>query len=406
VTAPERLTPAAARRIALAAQGFAEKRPARANAGHFDRMLRRLRVLQIDSVNVLTRSHYLPGFARLGAYAPSVLEQAAWSQGKRRRLFEYWGHEASLLPLELQPFFRWRMADAAAGQGLYSGLARFRRENRAFCDAVLREIEQRGAMGAGELEDGGKGAGGWWGWSRGKMAVEWLFWAGLITTRTRRGFERIYDLPERALPSAVLARPTPPKDEAVRHLLALSARAMGIGTAAELRDYFRLPVEGFRGHLAALVEEGVLLPAEVQGLRLHHFVHRDARRPRKVQAQALLSPFDNLVWERDRTERLFDFHYRLEIYTPGPKRRHGYYVLPFLLGEALPARVCLKSDRAAGVLKVNTAHLQPGHDAGAVAAALAEELGRMAGWLGLERVSVGRKGDLALELARAVKRAA
>jgi uncharacterized protein YcaQ len=405
VTAPERLTQAAARRIALAAQGFAEQRPARANAGHFDRMLRRLQVLQIDSVNVLARSHYLPGFARLGAYAPSILEQAAWSQGKRRRLFEYWGHEASLLPLELHPWFRWRMADAAAGKGIYSGLAKFGRDNRAFCDAVLREIEQRGAMGAGELEDGGKGAGGWWGWSRGKMAVEWLFWAGLITTRTRRGFERIYDLPERALPAAVLARPTPPKDEAIRHLLALSACAMGIGTAAELRDYFRLPVEGFRVHLAALVEEGLLLPAEVQGLRPQHFVHRDARRPRKVEAQALLSPFDNLVWERDRTERLFDFFYRLEIYTPGPKRKHGYYVLPFLLGEALPARVCLKADRAAGVLKVNTAHLQPGHDAGAVAAPLAEELGRMAGWLGLERVSVGRKGDLALELARAVKRA-
>ena len=404
MTSPERLTQAAARRIALAAQGFAEKRPARADAGHFDRMLRRLQVLQIDSVNVLARSHYLPGFARLGPYAPTILEQAAWSQGKRRRLFEYWGHEASLLPLELQPFFRWRMADAAAGTGLYSGLATFGRENRAFCDAVLREIEARGAMGAGELEHGGKGAGGWWGWSRGKMAVEWLFWAGRITTRTRRGFERIYDLPERALPAAVLARPTPPKDEAIRHLLALSARAMGIGTAAELRDYFRLPVEGFRAHLAALVEDGLLLPVEVQGLRPQYFVHRDARRPRKVQAQALLSPFDNLVWERDRTERLFDFLYRLEIYTPGPKRRHGYYVLPFLLDESLPARVSPHAARAPGVLKVNTAHLEPGQDAGWVAAPLAEELGRMAGWLGLERVSVGRKGDLALELARAVKR--
>ncbi len=403
MTAPERLTQAAARRIALAAQGFAEKRPARANAGHFDRMLRRLQVLQIDSVNVLTRSHYLPGFARLGSYAQTLLEQAAWSQGKRRRLFEYWGHEASLLPLELQPYVRWRMADAAAGKGLYSGLAKFGRENRAFCDAVLREIATRGAMGAGELEDGGKGAGGWWGWSRGKMAVEWLFWAGLITTRTRRNFERIYDLPERALPAHIIARPTVPKNDAIRHLLAQSARAMGLGTQAELRDYFRLPVEGLRARLAELVEEGLLLPVEVQGLRQQHFLHRDARRPRKVQAQALLSPFDNLVWERDRTERLFDFRYRLEIYTPGPKRKHGYYVLPFLLDEALAARVCLKSERAAGVLKVNTAHLEAGQDAGQVAAPLAQELRRMAGWLGLERVSVGRKGDLAGDLGRAVR---
>lgn len=399
----ESLTPAAARRIALAASGYAERRPEKPTRGHFDRMLARLNVLQMDSVNVLTRAHYLPGYARLGRYDPLHLEEAAWSLGRRRRLFEYWGHEASLLPLALQPYFRWRMADARAGTGLYSGLARFGREERTFCEIVLKEIETRGAMGAGALEDGGKGAGGWWGWSRGKMAVEWLFWAGLITTRTRQNFERIYDLPERALPAEILARPTPPREDAIRHLLALAGQALGVASAAELRDYYRLPVEGLTARLQELVEEGTLLPVTLRGLRQPYYLHKEARRPRRVAARALLSPFDNLIWERDRTERLFGFRYRLEIYTPAPKRQHGYYVLPFLLGEDLVGRLCLKADRAAGLLKVNRAHVEEGQRAEAVAEPLAEELRQMAEWLGLGGVSVARDGSLAPTLARAVR---
>lgn len=396
------LSLAQARRIALAAQGFADKRSSNSlNRGHLSRLTERLGVVQIDSVNVLARSHYLPGFARLGAYEREHLEDLAW--GRRPRLFEYWGHEASLLPLDLQPFFRWRMEDAAAGKGIYSGLAKFARENKDFIQTIKREIEVKGPSGAGKLEGSGKGEGGWWGWSPGKLALEWLFWAGEITTKTRNNFERIYDLTERAIPSDVLARPTPSKSDAIRHLLERSAAALGVASLAELRDYYRLPVEGLKTRLQELIESGVLEPVALEGQRVPYFLHQGARLPRKVEGQALLSPFDNLIWERDRTERLFNFRYRLEIYTPGPKREFGYYVLPFLMDEILAARVCLKSDRAADCLKVNAAHGETGIDPAATAERLAQELRALATWLGLSRVQVGRRGDLAGALARNIK---
>jgi len=390
-----------ARRIALAAQGFAERRPAAVrDTRHFARVLDRVGLLQLDSVNVLVRSHYLPAFSRLGDYPAEQLDRLAY--GRKRRLFEYWGHEASLLPLQWQPLFRWRMAQAERGVGTWTALARFARDHRPFVEQVLRELETRGPLGAGELETGGKGKAGWWEWSEGKKALEWLFWAGRITTRTRRNFERVYDLTERALPAEILAQATPRREDAIRQLLAISARALGVATATDLRDYFRLPVEGLRARLAELAEDGTLQPVAVAGWKQPAFLHRDARLPRRVKAAALLSPFDSLVWERDRTERLFGFRYRLEIYTPSHKRRHGYYVLPFLQNEALVARVCLKSDRAGSLLKVNTVHGEAGVDPAAVAPALAAELATMARWLGLERVHVGRKGDLAGALRRAV----
>lgn len=391
-----------ARRLALAAQGFADKRPTnKINRGHFARMLDRVGLLQIDSVNVLTRSHYLPGFARLGAYAPEVLEKEAW--GRKPRLFEYWGHEASLLPLELQPYFRWRMEDAALGKATYSGLARFARENRSFISQIKTEIEQRGPLGAGKLEQGGKGEGGWWGWSPGKMALEWLFWAGEITTKTRVNFERIYDLTERVIPSETLSVPTPTRADALRHLLRLSATALGVATVPELRDYYRLPVEGLKTHVAELVEEGTLQPVTLEGTKVPAFLHRAARLPRKVEASALLSPFDNLIWERDRTERLFGFRYRLEIYTPAEKRVFGYYVLPFLQDEALVGRVCLKADRASGTLKVNAVHLEPMADADLAIPAMARELKTMAQWLALEQVRVGSATRLGRALQQQLK---
>lgn len=397
------LSLAQARRLALAAQGFADPPPGgAADRRHLERVLKRVGLFQIDSVNVLVRSHYLPAFARLGRYPAETLDAIAWGRPSQRRLFEYWGHEASLIPLEWQPLFRWRMADAARGQGLYGGLARFGREKRRFVERVFAEIERRGPLAAGELESGAKGRPGWWEWSEEKTALEWLFWAGRITTATRRRFERLYDVTERALPARILERPTPPREEAIRRLLAEAGRALGVATQAELRDYFRLPVAGLKERIAELVEAGTLEPVAVEGWRQPAFRHAGARLPRRVARQALLSPFDSLVWERGRTERLFGFRYRLEIYTPAAKRRYGYYVLPLLLDERLAARVCLKAERAEGRLAVNAAWAESHARPEAVAPALAEELQRLAGWLGLGGLRIGRKGDLAAALRRAV----
>lgn len=361
------------------------------------RVFERVGLIQIDSVNVLVRSHYMPAFSRLGAYDTRVLERAAW--GRRRELFEYWGHEASLIPLDLQPALRWRMERASRGEGIYGGLARFARERKDYIETVYAEIAARGPMGAGDLSDAGKGEGGWWGWSDGKRAAEFLFWSGRITTATRRGFERIYDLTERALPERIVAEPTPDVAEAQRRLMRVAARSLGIATERDLRDYFRLDPADARARLAELVEEGDLVPVTVKGWDRQAWLARDARVPRRIAARALLSPFDSLVWERDRAERLFGFRYRLEIYTPADKRVHGYYVLPFLLGDRLVARVDLKADRAAGVLRVMGAHPEGKADQGEVATALAEELRAMAGWLGLRDVAVQEKGALSTRLA-------
>ena len=395
----EQISPALARRMALNAQGFGRPHPAIAGARQFRDTARRLGVIQIDSVNVVSRTHYLPAFARLGAYPRDLLETEAW--GKTPSLFEYWGHEASLMPLETQPLMRWRMERARDGHGIWTGTNRFGRERRDYIDGVLAEIERRGPVTGADFASGPRGKPGWWEWSDGKRALEWLFWAGLITTKTRRGFERVYDLTERVIPAAVHNAPTPTEAEAQRALIRIAAEAMGVATAADLRDYFRLPVEGFKDRIAELVEEGVLMPASVSGWRNAAFVAPDARRPRKVQGAALLSPFDNLIWFRDRTERLFDVRVRLEIYTPAHKRAHGYYVLPFLEDEAITARVDLKADRQAGVLLVQAAWREP-HATLQTASRLAGELVRMAGWLGLGGVQVKERGDLTDALSNAL----
>ena len=391
----EQLSPKTARRIALSAQGFGRTPPATPGRTHVRDIARRLGVIQIDSVNVVTRTHYLPAFSRLGDYSREALEAEAW--GARRSLFEYWGHEASLLPLETQPLLRWRMARAEAGE-MWTGLSRFGRERRDYIDGVLKEIERRGPVTGADFNDAPRGAPGWWSWSDGKRALEWLFWAGLITTKTRRGFERVYDLTERALPKRIVDLPTPVEADAQRELVRIAARALGVATQADLRDYFRLPLADAKARVAELVEAGELTPATVKGWRQPAFLTPGAKRPRKIAAGALLSPFDNLIWTRDRTERLFGTRVRLEIYTPAHKRLHGYYVLPFLEDEAITARVDLKSDRQAGVLRVQAAWREP--DATAeTAERLAGELRRMAGWLGLEGVQTAGKGDLAEALA-------
>ena len=385
-----------ARRIALSAALLSAPRPKRSGAAALGRMLQRLGMVQMDSVSVLARAHYMPGFSRLGPYDPRMLDRAAY--GRKRALFEYWGHEASLIRLDLQPSLRWRMARARAGKGIYAGLARFGEDQAGYIAAVLREVERRGPLTARELADGGSSSGGgWWGWSNGKRALEWLFWAGLVTTRSRRGFERVYDLPERVFP-AVTALPTPAEDEGQRALLLAAARALGVATAGDLRLYWRIGPQDAAQRLTELLEAGLLLRARVEGWRQPAFLPREADPTRRPVAAALVSPFDPLLWERDRAERLLGFRYRIEIYTPAHKREHGYYVLPFLLGDRIVARLDLKGDRLARKLLVQASHLEPGAAADATAAAVARELRLLADWLNLETVSVEPRGDLASAL--------
>ncbi len=393
----QKLSASAARRIAIAAQGLAITRlDGTINAGHLKRTIDHLGLLQIDSVNVLTRAHYLPLFSRLGNYDSALLDQLAWGRKSKRGLFEFWAHEASLLPVESQPLWRWRMERAASNAGDGKGkLHKFKREKAAYIDEVRRELADRGPLAASELSNGGERRGPWWGWNDGKLALEWLFFAGEVTTATRRGtFERVYDLTGRVLPAAVLGRPTPSAKEAQRELLRLSARALGVATETDLRDYFRLGVADTKARLAELIEAGDLLPVEVEGWRNSAYLDPTMRQPRKIEARALLAPFDPLIWERARTHRLFDFFYRIEIYTPAEKRKHGYYVLPFLLGDRLVARVDLKADRNNGRLLVHAAHLEPHADVAQVAGPLREELRLMADWLGLDEVSLPRPGAL------------
>ncbi len=383
-----------ARRIALAAQGFAKPKSAQtSNWRRIGQAVDTMGLLQIDSVNVLIRSHYMPVFSRIGPYDRASLDRRAWKR-RDRALFEYWAHEASLLPLNLHPLLRWRMARAARLQGIYGGLAKFARERKDYVAAVLDEVRDRGPVSARDLSEPGERTGPWWGWHDGKVALEYLFWAGKVTTATRRGFERVYDLPERVIPADILALATPPEADAQRALVALAMRSMGIATAADLRDYFRLPLAGARRAIAELVEAGALVPASVEGWRQEAFLDPDAVWPARGSGTALLSPFDPLVWERSRTERLFRFRYRIEIYVPAEKRKFGYYVLPFLYRGRLVARVDLKADRQDGMLRVLAAHGEGRRCTGAAVEALAAELASLAEWLGLSGVAVGERGDL------------
>ncbi|GLS38411.1 hypothetical protein GCM10010869_40060 [Mesorhizobium tianshanense] len=392
----EKISLAMARRIALAAQGFADPRPnSTPDRRHLARVLARTGLLQIDSVSAVVRAHYMPLYSRLGPYPLALLDNAAVT--RKRRVFEYWAHEASFLPVETYPLMRWRMERAERGEEMYNGLAKWGRERAAYIEDIYREVVSRGPIAASALE-GQKGSGGWWGWSDAKHAFEWLFWAGRITTASRRGFERLYDLPERVLPPAILGLPVPSPEDAHRELLRISARAHGVATAGDLRDYFRLSPADIKGRIEELVEAGDLLPVRVEGWDKPAYLHKDARFPRKIEARALLAPFDPVVFERTRTERLFDFRYRIEIYTPAEKRQYGYYVLPFLVGERIVARIDLKADRPADVLRVHAAYAEPGAPP-QTAAELFEELKLMQGWLGLERIEVTPAGDLGQPLA-------
>lgn len=392
-----------ARRLALSAQGLSATPSHRraAGAATLMRALTTMHLLQIDSVNVLTRSHYLPLFARVGHYRQPVLDQLTLA-ARTRRTFEYWGHEASFIPFELHPLLRWRMARARDGDGPYRQCLQLADEQPGYVAKILDFVRRNGPTRARDLPEAGMRRPEWWSWSPGKTALEYLFWTGQVTCAQRRGFERIYDVPERVVPGAILAAATPSEDDAIRQLVRLSADALGIATVRDLRDYFRLPLAPCRKAVGDLVESGELLPARVAGWSEDAYLSPRARLPARATPSALLSPFDPLVWNRDRARRLFAFDYRLEIYTPARKRRYGYYVLPWLHRGRLEGRVCLKSQRQDRVLQVNACHGENHGLTASSAAGLAAHLQGLARFLGLDEVKVAGAGNSAAALSAAL----
>ncbi len=392
---PVSLTADQARRMAVAAQGFNELRPSgRVDRRHLRKVFERIGVIQIDSVNVLVRSQELPLFARLGPHPRNMLSDAL----EAGELFEYWAHMAAIVPTTHHPLYRWRMEQPHHWQSV----ARLGRDRPTFIEDVFERIRRDGPLTAADLEERVGPKGPWWDWDDGKIALEELFLRGRVVARRRRSdFARLYDLPERLLPASVLKAPTPTEVEGRKALLDMAGRALGVATLEDLADYHRQGNQACRPLVAELVEAGRLQRAVVEGWNRPAFVHAEATVPRRIKCRALLSPFDSLVWKRDRTERLFDFHYRIEIYTPPPKRIYGYYVLPFLLDGQLVGRVDLKADRANGVLRVQGAFAELGVPLADVGRELAEELHSMAGWLGLDVVAATDRGELAPELTRA-----
>lgn len=389
------LRPDQVRRIALAAQGFDRPRPAgRIDIRHLRGVVRRLDLLQIDAVQTVERAQYLPVFSRLGPYPRNLLDDATY---RRRELFEAWAHEASLVTIE-----RWPALGHRRGHWSSRRAARLEAECPGYIAKVRDEIAARGPLTVSELSDPGERTGPWWGWSPGKAALEALFAWGEVAIAERRGQTRAYDLAERVIPAAVRERPALDRDAAHRELLLAAADAMGVASADDLADYYRLGVTASRAVLDDLVRTGELEPVEVTGWDRVAYRALSARLPRKVQAAALLTPFDPLVWYRDRTERVFDFHYRLEFYVPAGQRRYGYFVMPFVLGDTLVARADVKADRRAGVVRVHGAFAEPAVDPARIAGPLLDELRTLAAWLGL--VGVVADGDGALD--HALRRAA
>jgi uncharacterized protein YcaQ len=392
-----------ARRAALAGQGFGTPKPAAATKRHLLSTVQRLGLLQIDSVNVLVRAHYFPPFSRIGPYPTEWLDDLAY---RKRRLFEYWGHAASLIPVNLFPSLRWRMEQAKHGIGVYRGLVNFAKEKANLIQEVLEVIRQDGPSGAGDVEKAIRQEelarkAGWWEWSDSKIALEWLFWSGQVTTSTRRNFERIYDLTERVFPDLYNGE-IPDREISQRELITTASRALGVATENDLSDYFRLKINETRPRIRELVEAGELLEVKVEGWRQPAYLSSALRIPRSLEAAAFLSPFDPLLWERQRTERLFGFRYRIEIYTPAAQRQHGYYILPFLFAQNFVARLDLKADRANQSLRVVGAFAEPQTEPKTFVHAVAAELRSMADWLGLEKIVISKNGDLAPMLRSAL----
>ncbi|MDF1594782.1 MAG: crosslink repair DNA glycosylase YcaQ family protein [Acidimicrobiia bacterium] len=387
---------AQARRVALAAQGFGGRRPLdRVDVRHVRRFFADVGVLQIDSVNVAVRAHYMPMFSRFGPYGHPLIDEGAYG---RRELFEYWGHEASFLPSVHYPLLRHRMEAIRP----WHRVRALKEEHPEYLDQVYQEVLEYGPITVSDLEDPGKRTGPWWGYGKGKIALEFLFATGKLAIAERRNFTRYYDLPERVLPAEILALESPGTEEAQRQLLLMAAASTGIATAADLADYYRIRMPAARPRIAELAESGALEEVTVEGWDKPAYKVPGTPVPRAIDAAALISPFDSLIWFRERTERLFGFHYRIEIYVPEPQRIFGYYVYPFLLGDELVGRVDLKADRTAGKLLVRGSFAEDGRDHDRIASALAEELHLMAGWLDLDDVVVERRGDLATELVKRV----
>ncbi len=407
----ETLTAVQARRIALAAQGFCDRPHAAPSMRTFDRTLARTGVLQVDSVNVLQRAHYMPLYSRMGPYDVGLLHRAQGRAGRGpRRVVEYWAHVQALMPVDLWPLMQHRMEKYRGERGKWGFTADADLEPR-----VLAAVRDRGRVTARDLErefsTGPRTKEHWgWNWAESRKVLDYLYLVGDVAIAGRNSqFEVVYDLPERVLPAAVLDAPTPTPQEAVTELVRRAARSYGVASAACLADYYRLRLQPAPGGpsvkvaIDELVEAGELTPVTVQGWKRQAYVHREARLPRRVGARTLISPFDPVVWERARAEALFGFFYRIEIYVPADKRLHGYYVLPFLLGDRLVGRVDLKADRANRILLVPGAFAED-HAPAETAAELAVELRRLAGWLGLDDVVVGRHGDLSDALRAALGR--
>ena len=386
----ESVSPAQARRIALAAQGFGAPHPASVGTRQLNLLVQRLGLLQIDSVNVFERSHYLPVFARLGAFDKALLDRLTFERGAK--YIETWGHVASLVPLETWPLWRWKMRQFKEKHLGTPG--HWTTQNGEMLDWLRAELSASGPITAGRIEhDANKSKGSWWGWSDVKLGLEYLFLWGEVVPAGRRNFERIYGLAEHVLPADLLDVEISEHD-AHKQLLSLAARHHGIGTLGDLADYYRLKKTPAKVVAQELVDEGELLPVTVAGWGKPAYLHRDARIPRRIEATALLSPFDPVVWERDRALRMFDFHYRIEIYTPEPKRVYGYYTLPLLLDDRVVGRIDLKSDRQKRVLRVQSAWLEPGAPAHAEER-VAPLLGRIRDWQGLDTIEVVDRGDFA-----------
>ncbi|CAN5309858.1 winged helix-turn-helix domain-containing protein [soil metagenome] len=381
-----------ARRIALAAQGFG-RQSAPAGTRQLNLLMQRLGVLQLDSVNVFERSHYLPAFARLGAYDKAALDRLTFTS--RAPYVEYWAHQAALIPVESWPLWGWHQRQERDGVGRTK---RWAEEHRPMIDFLLAELAEKGALPASAIEhESNKRNGPWWGWSEVKTGLEVLFFRGDVAVAGRTRFERLYDLPERRLPAEVIGRDIP-KPDAIRELVQIGSRALGIGTVRDIADYWRLPQADTKAALADLVESGDLQPVTVRGWTAPAFLHRDSRIPRRIEAAALLSPFDPVVWERARALRMYGFHYRIEIYTPAPQRVYGYYTLPVLIDEALVGRIDLKTDRQNGVLRVQSAWRE-GQQADGLEPRIAQLLRDTAAWQGMAGIEVVARGDLADALA-------
>ncbi len=378
-----------ARRYALGAQGFIDGRAeGRVDVRHFRKVVEQVGLIQLDSVNVFSRTHYMPFFSRIGPYDRDALDEWLWNSGE---MFEYWGHEASLIPVEHHRLFRWRMAQPFK----WKRLKELEENHPEYLESVYRQVEERGPLRTRDLDAPGERDGdAMWGWSNGKVALEALFLKGLVTASERPNFVRMYDLPERVVAKEHLEAPTPGHDEALAELLTLAAMSLGVGTAEDLADYYRIRLPAARPVIRRLVEAGDLEEVQVEGWEKPAYLHPDTPLPRWPKGTALLSPFDNLIWNRDRVSRLFDFHYRIEIYVPEAKREYGYYVLPFLLDGDLVARVDLKTDRRTNTLQVKGAFGEPEINQKKVGRALRKELDLVADWLDLEDVTVDRNGDL------------